>query len=62
MAEIVRERQELDQDKAKQEKRITAMIAEERLKLESEFEKLTAQHSQSYDKPRVRKLSTPPTQ
>lgn len=49
-AEIEKEKKELGQEKTKQEKRISVAIAEERVKLKTEFEKLLTQHGESYDK------------
>jgi hypothetical protein len=46
MEEIVREKQHLDQEKAKQEKRITAALAEETLKLRKEFDQLVENQGQ----------------
>jgi hypothetical protein len=47
---IEQERQELEQEKGKLDKRVTIAIAEERLKLKKEFDKLVIEHGQSYDK------------
>jgi len=48
--EIEKGKKELEQDKAKQEKRITTTIAQERLKLRSEIDKLILEQDQSHEK------------
>jgi chromosome segregation ATPase len=53
MAEIEKKKEELDQDKAKQEKRFTATIAEEKLKFQTELQKFTEEQSQTYKKRRA---------
>jgi len=51
--EIEKGKKELEQDKAKQEKRIATTIAEERLKLKSEVEKLVLEQGQNHEKRRT---------
>ena len=47
---IEKEKKELDQEKLKQEKRVTTATAEERTKLQGEFDRLVADQGKSYDK------------
>jgi chromosome segregation ATPase len=47
-AEIKKTRDKLDEDEIKQEKRVAAMIAQDRLKLTNEFERLTKEYDRSY--------------
>ncbi|KFY94124.1 hypothetical protein V498_04039 [Pseudogymnoascus sp. VKM F-4517 (FW-2822)] len=48
--ELAQKEKELDQERVKQEKRVAAVKAEERLKLESEYSELTQEVAQSCDK------------
>jgi len=48
-AEIQKGKQELEKEKAKQERRVAMATLEERHKLENEFGKLTTQHTVSYE-------------
>lgn len=48
--ELDRKEKELDQERVKQEKRVAAVKAEERLKLENEYNQLTEEAAQSCDK------------
>jgi chromosome segregation ATPase len=48
--ELDRKEKELDQERVKQEKRVAAVKAEERLKLENEYNQLTQEAAQSCDK------------
>jgi predicted nucleic acid-binding Zn-ribbon protein len=47
-AEIKKTRETLDKEESKQEKRVIAVIAQDRLKLKNEFEKLTKEYDRSY--------------
>jgi DNA repair exonuclease SbcCD ATPase subunit len=47
---IEKEKQELDQEKLKQEKRVTTATAEERIKLQNKFDRLVANQGKSYNK------------
>lgn len=47
-AEIKKSREKLNEDEIKQEKRVAAMIAQDKLKLTNEFEKLTKEYDRSY--------------
>jgi chromosome segregation ATPase len=47
-AEIKKSREKLDEEEIKQEKRVAAMVAQDRLKLKNEFEKLTKEYDRSY--------------
>lgn len=49
-AEIEKEKKELAQERTKQEKRVSAVIAEERLKLKTEFDTLVTRQGESHDK------------
>ena len=47
-AEIKKSREKLNEEETKQEKRVAAMIAQDKLKLTYEFEKLTKEYDKSY--------------
>lgn len=47
-AEIEKSRGKLNEEEVKQEKRVAAMIAQDKLKLTNEFEKLTKEYDRSY--------------
>jgi len=51
-AKIKKDQQELEQEKAKQDKRVTMAIAEEKLKLKSELDELQRQHNENHGKRR----------
>jgi hypothetical protein len=48
--EIEQEKQKRKEDKAKSGKKVAAAVAEEKLKLGAEFDKLLTEHGQSYNK------------
>jgi hypothetical protein len=53
MAEIEKKKEELDQDKAKQDKRFALVIEEEKLKSKTELKEHMAQQNQSFEKRRA---------